>query len=82
MLAAIGDFLDALAIPLYQVGTLLGLNSSTAAVALGTEDKTIMTTWFGAAVGPFVEATGDLVVALTDIVLEAAAFLIALSGLM
>jgi hypothetical protein len=82
MLVKLGDFLAVLVEPLKESGQLLALNATAASQTLGTEGDSIMYTWFLAMGGPFIDKTGDMLVATGDFTLAVSNFLISLAGLL
>ena len=82
MLTSLGQFLNALVIPLQQSGANVALNATAAADSLGTQSNSLMYTWFIALGGPFIDKTGNILVATGNFVMATANFLIALKGLL
>ena len=82
MLTSLGAFLNALVDPLRESGQNVALNAAAAGQALGTQDNSLMYTWFVAMAGPFIDKTGNILVASGDFVLATANFLIQLKGLL
>ncbi|MBE0480232.1 MAG: hypothetical protein IBX68_04570 [Dehalococcoidia bacterium] len=82
MLEKLGDFLFVLVTPLTEAGNLLAQNASTAATTLGTQDRTLMYTWFLSLGGPFIDRSGEMLTASGEFVLAVSNFLVSLAALL
>jgi hypothetical protein len=82
MLSSLGAFLNVLVVPFREAGTYVAMNAAAAAENLGTQDDSLMYTWFIAMGGPFIDKAGNLLVATGDFTLAVSNFLIQLAGLL